>query len=223
MPQRKLTTQREPVPEPGPAMRVLPVRWQRAVDALFHTQGDRSAALRAAGYEGTPASLNTMAWRIFSDDRVRAAVKEECMRRIDISEPELYSTAMGILRDTSEKAADRLRAVGMVWDRSNPVMSRHKIEVEHHLTAPEIELQHYRALQKLGAPRDAFLARFGPNGLPRVEALVAADEAKRLQVEGDVIAADYEEVTVAPAPPSRPNNLVPVGTVPTGTVDEALE
>jgi hypothetical protein len=31
-------------------MRALPLRWQRAVTALFVTKGNRSAALRAAGY-----------------------------------------------------------------------------------------------------------------------------------------------------------------------------
>lgn len=130
---------------------------------------------------------------------------------------------MGILRDTNEKAADRLPAVSMVWDRANPVMSKHKIEVEHHLTQPELEMQHYRALQKLGAPRDAFIARFGPNGLPRIEQMIAADEAKRRQIESDTIEVDYEEVEVTPRggepKVSRPNET----TVPPGTVDEVLE
>lgn len=84
---RRKPAQLEPVPEPGPAMRVLPARWQRCVDALFLTTGDRTAALRIAGYEGKPESMNVMACRIFADDRVRAAVKEACARRIDISEP----------------------------------------------------------------------------------------------------------------------------------------
>jgi len=221
---RRKPTSIEPVPEAGPAMRALPARWQRCVDALFVSGGDRSAALRLAGYEGKPESMNVMASRIFADDRVRAAVKEECTRRIDISEPELYSVAMNILRDQNEKAADRLRAVSMVWDRANPVMSKHRIEVEHYLSQPELEMQHYRALQKLGAPRDAFLARFGPNGLPRIEQMIAADEAKRRQIEGDVIEADYEEVEVA----SPVQKAVTTGhnvetTVPAGTVDEALE
>ena len=150
------------------------------------------------------------------------------MRRIDISEPELYSVTMGILHNTQEKAADRLRAVSMVWDRANPVMSKHKIEVEHHLTQPELEMQHYRALQKLGAPRDAFIARFGPNGLPRIEQMIAADEAKRREIEGNTIDADYEELEVTPVTAdemreAKATHASDLETVPAGTVDEALE
>src|ERR1700704_1883568 len=110
----------EPMPELGPCMRVLPPKWGRAVDGLFFAAGDRTKALRIAGYQGKPESMNVMASRIFGDDRMRAAVREECMRRIDISEPELYETTMRIIRNGNEKAADRLRAVSMVWDRANP-------------------------------------------------------------------------------------------------------
>ncbi len=184
----------EPTPEYGPAMRVLHPPWQRCVLALFDTQGDQTKALRIAGYEGKPESLRVMASRIFHDDRVRAAVKEECAKRIDLSEPELLAVTRSILTDIGEKAADRLRAVGMIWDRANPVITKHKIEVEHHISEDERDIQHYLALQKLGAPPQAFLDRFGPNGLARVEALVAAEQAKRQQIEGDVIEAEYEVI-----------------------------
>jgi len=180
----------DPTPELGPAMRVLPPQWRRAVDALFDVDGDRSKALRLAGYQGKPESIHVMASRIFSEDRVRLAIKEECLRRIDASEPELISVVRRILHDSNEKAADRLRAASMLWDRANPVMTKHKIEVEHHLTEDERDVQHFHAMRKLGAPHDAFLARFGPNGIARVEALVAAEEATRKQIEG----VEYAEI-----------------------------
>jgi hypothetical protein len=186
-----------PPPELGPCMRVLPPKWARAVEGLFETNGDLTKAIEIAGYRGKRESLHVMAHRIFADDRVRRAVKEECNKRIDISEPELLSTTMAILRNASEKAADRLRAASMVWDRANPVMTKHKVEVEHHLTTDEIEIQHWRALKKLGAPPEAFLARFGPNGITRVEALILAEEAKRREIEGNTIDADYEDISAA--------------------------
>jgi hypothetical protein len=187
----------EPQPELGPAMRALPLRWQRAVTALFVTKGNRSAALRAAGYKAKPASLHVLASRIFADDRVRAAVREVAARMIEIAEPELLATTLDIMRDTDNRAADRLAAARMVWDRANPVMSKHKIEVEHHVTDAEKEIQHYRALQRLGAPREAFLARFGANGLARVEAMIVAKDAKLKQIEApaDVVDVEYEETT----------------------------
>jgi hypothetical protein len=211
----KSLARRDPIPELGPCMRVLPRKWARAVDALFVTNGDATKAIEIAGYEGTRESLRVMAHRIFADDRVRAAVREECLKRIDISEPELYSTTMSILRDVKEKASDRLRAVAMVWDRANPVMTKHKIEVEHHLTDDERDVRHYRALQKFGAAQDAFVARFGPNGIARVEALVLAEEAKRREIEaGTTIDADYEQAADVPAtspapPPTTRLSLLP--------------
>ena len=50
MKRKQLARRDEPVPEMGPAMRVLHPRWQRAVIALFATNGDRTKALRLAGY-----------------------------------------------------------------------------------------------------------------------------------------------------------------------------
>jgi hypothetical protein len=185
----------EPQPELGPAMRALPLRWQRAVTALFVTKGNRSAALRAAGYKAKPNSLHVLASRIFADDRVRAAVREVAARMIEIAEPELLATTLDIMRDTDNRAADRLAAVRMVWDRANPVMTKHKVEVEHHLSSAELDVQHYRALQKIGAPQEAFLARFGHNGLARVQTMILAEEAKQKQIEATAtIDGEFEEV-----------------------------
>jgi hypothetical protein len=174
----------------------LPARWRLAVLALFEMKGDRTAAILAAGYRAKPASLNVMASRIFADDRVRLAVAEECKRRIDTTEPEILETVAAIMRNPAEKATDRLRAAAMIWDRANPVMTKHQISVEHHVTQDEKDIQHYRALKSLGAPRDAFLARFGPNGLARVEALVLAEDAKVPPLAGDAVidGVEYEEL-----------------------------
>lgn len=180
--------------ELGPAMRALSPQRRAAVRALFRTKGNRSAAARLAGYKGSPRNLAAHASRMFAAPGVRAAVKEECTRQIDISEVEIFETTMGIIRDKKQKTADRMRAIGMVWDRANPVMTKHKIEVEHHLTTDERDIQHYQALKKLGAPHDAFLRRFGPNGLARVETLVLAEQARRQQIEGKTIDAEYEEI-----------------------------
>ncbi len=184
-----------PEPEFGPAMRALNPRWQKAVMALFLTGGNRAEALRIAGYKTKkPAKDNGLyvtAARLFADDRVRAAIREEAARHIEITEPELLATTMSIIRDIDKRDIDRLRAIGMVWDRANPVLSKHKIEVEHHLSVDETDITHYRALQKLGAPQSTFLARFGHNGLARVEAMIAAEDAKQKQIE-----TDYHEVEI---------------------------
>jgi hypothetical protein len=184
----------EPTPELGQAMRALHPRWQRAVTALFLTNGDRTKALRLAGYQGKAESLRVMASRLFADDRVRAAIREEASKNIDVAEPEMLGTTLSILRNVGERASDRLAAVRMIWDRSNPVVSKHKLEITHHLSNDERDIQHYRALKKLGATPDAFVARFGPHGIARVQALILAEEAKHREIEGDTIEAEYAVV-----------------------------
>ena len=56
-------------PECGPAMWALNPRWRRAVECLFLTEGDRTAALKLAGYTGKHESLKVMACRIYIDER----------------------------------------------------------------------------------------------------------------------------------------------------------
>jgi hypothetical protein len=192
---KALPKKRDPEPVLGPAMRAIHPKWQKFVEALFLTRGDQSKALRLAGYVGTTESIAVMACRIHGDERVTRAIREEAYRRINGSEPELLGVVQQILHDTNEKASDRLRAAGMLWDRANPVVHKHQVAVEHHLTDDERDIQHYLALKKLGAPQDAFLARFGPNGLGRVEAMIAAEEAKVRQLEAPTIDADYTEIT----------------------------
>jgi hypothetical protein len=148
-------------------------------------------ALPLPGYKSDNRhSLKATAWKIFHDDRMRAAVREVAGRMIETSEPELLATTFEIMRDVGIDTRDRLAAIRMVWDRANPVITKTKIDIEHHVSSDELDVQHYRALQKLGAPQSAFIARFGHNGLARVEAMVAAEDAKHKLIE-----TDYQEVT----------------------------
>jgi hypothetical protein len=178
-------------------MRALRPSWQRAALALFTTRGDRTEALRIAGYKDgkeqgrSGKGINVLAWRMFGDDRMRAAVRELAARLIETSEPELLALTFEIMRDNALGPRDRLTAIRMVWDRANPVLTKHKIEVEHHLSSDQLDVEHYRALQKLGAPQSAFFARFGHNGLARVEAMIVADDAKN-----KVIETNYQEVEI---------------------------
>jgi len=177
-------------------MRALPERWRMAVENLLYiTEGNQTEALRLAGYQGTARSKTEMASRIFRDDRVRAALREEYSRGLDVIAPEARAVVRGIMLNTGEKAADRLRAAGMIMDRADPVITKHRIEVEHHLTDDQRDIQHWRALTRLGAPPEAFLQRFGPNGMARVEALVLAEEARRRELESPTIEVDDYEVS----------------------------
>jgi len=185
-----ITVSNEPVAEFGPAMRALHPRWQRAVIGLFISGGNKTAALRLAGYKADNLnSIKATASKIFADARVKAAVLEECANHLATDAPEMLAIAAGIARNTEARDADRLSATRIYLDRGLPITTTHRVEVEHHLSVDQTDMEHYRALQKLGAPQSAFLARFGANGLPRVEAMVAADDAKHKLIE-----TDYQEV-----------------------------
>lgn len=187
---------REPEPEMGPALSAIPARWRKAALALFHTKGNQSEALRLAGYNGKPANVRISASRMFADERMRAAVREIAVSQIELSEPAALAVTLEIMHDQGGLARDRLTAARMLWDRSRPVETRTKIDVSHVLTSEETEMQHYRALQRIGAPQKAFTDRFGVNGVARVAAMIAADDAKAKKIEAGVtIDADFEEVS----------------------------
>jgi hypothetical protein len=185
--------------EMGPAMRALIPRHREAVRQLFETRGDRTAALINCGYGGerkNPAwrhNVQCEASRFFADKRIRAAIAEECRARLEYIEPEVLESVRSIANSTKEKAADRLKALGMLWDRSRPVESTHHIEVTHTQTNDERDISHFLAMKRIGAPEDAFIRRFGVAGIARVEALVAAEEARRRQMEGPIIEAQLEQ------------------------------
>jgi hypothetical protein len=182
----------EPVAEFGPAMRALHPRWQRCVIGLFltvsqrHPRGNKTQALRYAGYKSDNLnSIKATAQKIFSDARVKAAILEEAANHLASTAPEMLGHVLGVARSTKAKDADRLAAARIYLDRALPLMTTHRVQVEHHLSVDQTDIEHYRALQKLGAPQSAFLARFGHNGLARVEAMVAAEDAKHRLIEVD--------------------------------------
>jgi hypothetical protein len=189
-------------PELGVAMRALIPRHRQAVLELFNTRGNRTEALRRCGYGGTNAArslrnLHCEASKFFADRRVRAAIREECLARLEYIEPEILENVRAIGNDEKVKPADRLRALGMIWDRSRPVESTHRIEIEHHLTNDERDVAHYVAMKKMGVGPDAFLRRFGAAGIARVEAMVAAEAARRQDtspmIEGHAVHTDDAE------------------------------
>jgi hypothetical protein len=178
--------------EIGPAMRSLCARHREAVRLLFELKGNRVGVFKRLGY-GNPKNPNyrrnvhAESSRFFSDKRVRAAIREEITARLDSGEVEILEGVRDIALNAEVKATDRLRALGMMWDRSRPVETKHHIEVEHSVTNDERDVQHFVAMRRIGAPEDAFIRRFGVNGIARVQALVAAEEARRRQLDGPVI------------------------------------
>ena len=182
--------------ELGPAMRALPNdRWRLFVMNLVtgkQGQGAQVNAYRAAGYGGTQKTQIVQAHRLSRDERVIAAIAEECRKLIRVGHPEAVNALFAMIRDASHR--DHARAVGMLLDRVDPVTVQQNIAVTHRHESPDQEaLEELRALRALNVTREKLIEVFGGNYLPRLERLEAAasDKAKVI----DAVAVEVEVET----------------------------
>jgi hypothetical protein len=183
--------------ELGPAMKALPnERWRNFVRDLITGRPGRGALTRAARKAGfgtattKPSTLSKHAHNLSRDERVIAAIAEESQKIIRVGHPEAVAALFNLIRDPKHR--DHARAVAMVIDRCDPAVTRHAVDVTHRVDDPDREaLEELRALRKLGTVRAKLLELYGPNGLDRLEALDAADVARRATeakvIEGRVI------------------------------------
>ncbi len=112
------------------------------------------------------------------DERIIAAIAEEAKKVTRLGHPEIIAAAFNLIRDPNHR--DHGRAVFGLLDRLDPVISKHSIDVTHRTVDPDREaLEELRAARKLGATREKLLELYGPNGLDRLEALEAIDNARR--------------------------------------------
>jgi hypothetical protein len=185
--------------ELGPAMKALPNdRWRVFVRALVTDTkgyGAITRAARAAGFgkaNTRPSSLSKQAHDLSRDDRVIAAIAEESRKVIRVGHPEAVTALFSMVRDPAHR--DHARAVAMVIDRCDPVVTKHSVDVVHRHEDPDrIALEELKALRQLGATRDKLLEFFGPNGLDRLEALEAVETAQRA-TSAKVIEHDAREL-----------------------------
>lgn len=169
----------------GPAMLALPNdRWRAFVECYLLEKPGRGAqtnAARRAGF-GKPSTraltMARIASRLMRDDRMVAAIAEETRKLLRGGAPEAAKAILELIRNPGHK--DHARAIAMVIDRTDPVETRHHLDVVHkHIDPDQDAIEELRALRKIGASREKLVELFGYNGLERVEALEAADAARR--------------------------------------------
>ena len=185
--------------ELGPAMKALPNdRWRAFVRALVTDTkgyGAITRAARAAGFGKAttrPSSLSKQAHDLSRDDRIIAAIAEETRKVIRVGHPEAVAALFSMVRDPAHR--NHARAVAMVIDRCDPVVTKHFVDVTHHHEDPDrVALEELKALRQLGATRDTLLQMFGVNGLERIEALEAVETAQRA-ASAKVIEHDAREL-----------------------------
>lgn len=169
--------------ELGPAMKALNERQRDFVRHLVTGKpgyGSLTRAYKLAGYgkNSKGATLSKEAHHLSRDERIIAAISEESKKVFRVGHPEAVAAIFEIIRDKGHR--DRVRAAMAVVERCDPAVSRHLVDVTHRTIDPDQEaLEEMRAARKLGATRAKLLELYGANGLDRLEALEAVDNARR--------------------------------------------
>ncbi len=97
---------------------------------------------------------------------------------VRVGHPEVVAAVFNLIRSPQHR--DHGRAVMGLLDRLDPVQTKHSIDVTHRTIDPDQEaLEELRAARKLGATREKLLELYGANGLDRLEAREAIDNARR--------------------------------------------
>lgn len=192
--------------ELGPAMRILPnERWREFVRQLVTGKPGRGSVARAyraagLGTNSTPLNVARDSYKLSHDERIIAAIAEESRRALRVGHPEAVQALLAMVRSPEHKGHER--AVLAIVDRTDPVVSRHEVDVTHRVVDPDQEaIEELRALRKLGTPRDKLLELYGPNGLDRIEALEAVEAARRASA-AKVIDGKAVEIPRTEAPPA---------------------
>jgi hypothetical protein len=137
-------------------------------------------AARRAGY-GKNSKRETLAKHahdLTRDAKIIEAIDEESKKAFRSLAPQAVAAVQNMILNSDHR--DHGRAVFGVIDRSIPVVSKHSIDVTHRTIDPDHEaIEEMRAARKLGATREKLVELYGANGLDRLEALEAIDNARR--------------------------------------------
>jgi hypothetical protein len=121
----------------GPAMAALPSdQWRAACVARFYVKsgrwGGNAAACRAAGFgreDGTSTCLKQIAYVVFHDPRMQAALREVGEQLLRQGVPDALTVIHEIMGDKRHK--DRLKAAQTIINYAHPSQTAHHVTVEH--------------------------------------------------------------------------------------------
>ena len=167
----------------GPHMAALTER-QRAFVSAIMEMGDnnhkRAAAM--AGFTGNDNTLRVTGHRLAHDSRVQAAMQEEAQRRLNASTVMAVSVLVNIANDTIMDPKHRIKAAGMIMDRTGlHAKSEHKVVTED-----------------VSRTDEAMVAR-----IKELASMLGIDEKKLLgqdrAARQPIVEAEFTEVTVTPS------------------------
>jgi phage terminase small subunit len=162
----------------GPAMASLTVKQRGFVMAMIEFPGISFAeAARRAGYSDASEGAKVSGHYCAHNPTVQAAIREEASKRLNASSLTAANVLMQLLTDEAVEAKDRIKAAGMLLDRSG-FGAAQTINVNKNVTdnsGKAIMGEIQRLAERLGLPVNKLLA--GP--------AAAADE---------VVDAEFSEV-----------------------------
>jgi phage terminase small subunit len=195
---KALARRKDDWPQLGQAMNALPNnKWRNFVEFYILEgpgHGSQTNAARRAGF-GKPTTkplyMARIASRLMADPRMQAAIAEEARKIVRGGAPEAAKALLNLIRNPEHR--DHGRAIAMLLARTDPETVRHDVSVTHVVIDEDEEArQELAALRALGTTREKLLELFGVNGLARIEALEAADTARRAAnakvIDGDFVA-----------------------------------
>ena len=196
----------------GPAMAGCSKQERLFVRALFEHAGHGAGAkaARVAGYGNKDSPTGTFARsanRLFNRPRVIAAIAEVTGQSLRSDGPMAVKTVREIMKDKTHK--DRLKAARTVIERADPAEQRFSGQMDHTITDNRVGsdaegIKFLAMMKRDGANREFLINFFGANGLPRLEKLLARDEAAAAEklnamngAASAIVYADFSEIPAA--------------------------
>lgn len=106
-------------PEYGPAMQALSEKQRAFVMAMIEVPGcSHAAAARRAGYSDVAEGAKVRGHYLAHNPSVQAAIREESGKRLNAASLTAAGVLMQLLTDEAVEAKDRIKAAGMLLDRS---------------------------------------------------------------------------------------------------------
>lgn len=150
-------------------------------------------------YPGKPPYfVSQKAYYLLGKQAIKEAVLALSARSMRMLAPKAIEAVTDILESSHHK--DRLKAAGMVLDRTDPTTQKVDITHTHKIDATKESLAYLRHLKAQGAPRDMLIKEFGSLGLEYYEGLLAKEDEA---IEGEFVELPAPDID-APADTSQP-------------------
>lgn len=169
----------------GPAMQALNDRQRAFVMAMIEFPGITfTAAAIRAGYSNVKEGAKVRGHYCAHNPAVQAAIREEAAKRLNASSLMAANVLMHLLSDEAVEAKDRIKAAGMLLDRSG-FGAAQTINVNKHVTdnSGQAIMQRIKALaDKHGLDPRKLLA---PQSQGKTTQMPTVVEAEFVEVESD--------------------------------------